>query len=81
MPWLIASVATAWSKGDMAGHTVDGMPGLVAYLKPSPARPDSPPVVVKRPSFRRGETPPHLVPYVEAVRAVKAQEKDKRKEE
>jgi len=65
----------------MAGHEVDGMPGLVAYLKPSHARPDAPLLVVKRPSFPRGSTPPHLVPYVEAVRAVKAQEKAKRKEE
>ena len=65
----------------MAGHPVDGMPGLVAYLKPTHARPDSPLLVVKRPSFPRGKTPPHLVPYVEAVRAVKAQQKANRKEE
>jgi hypothetical protein len=65
----------------MAGHEVDGMPGLVAYLKPSHARPDTPLLMVKRPSFPRGSTPPHLVPYVEAVRAVRARLKVERKEE
>lgn len=54
----------------MAGRPVDGMPDLVAHLKPSHARPGSPPVVVRRLAYPRGSVPPHLVPYVEAVRAV-----------
>ena len=61
-------------------HPVDGRPDLVAHLKPSHARPASPPVVVRRPAFPRGRVPPHLVPYVEAVKAVKAL-REKRKEE
>jgi len=64
----------------MAGRQVEGMPGVVAHLKPSHARPGSPPVVVRRPAFPRGMVPPHLAPYVEAVKAVKAL-RDKRKEE
>lgn len=64
----------------MAGHPVDGMPGLVAHLKPSHARPDAPLLMIKRPSFPRGRIPPHLAPYVEAVKAVKAL-REKGKEE
>jgi hypothetical protein len=56
------------------------MPGLVAHLKPSHARPDRPLLVLRRPAFPRGRVPPHLVPYVEAVKAVKAS-REKRKEE
>jgi len=52
-------------------HPVDEKPELIAYLKPSHARPDRWPVMVKRPSFPRGKVPPHLEEYVQAVKAVK----------
>ena len=48
------------------------MPELVAYLKPSHARPDKPLLVVRRLAFPKGVVPPQLVPYVEALKDTKA---------
>lgn len=44
----------------MAAFAVQGVPGVIAYLRPSHARPDAPMLMIKRPSFPKGETPPHL---------------------
>ncbi len=44
----------------MAAFAISGIPGVIAYLRPSHARPDAPMLMVKRPSFPKGETPPHL---------------------
>ena len=55
----------------MTAHPVDGMPDLVAHLKPSHARPDRPLLVVRRLPFPRGTVPPHLIPYVEVLKALK----------
>lgn len=56
----------------MSGRPVNGVPGLVAHLKPCHARPDRPAVMIRRLAFPRGRVPPHLVPYVEALKATKA---------
>jgi len=57
-------------------YPIEGMPGAVAYLKPSHARPDRPPVMVKRLAFPRGKVPPQLQPYVEAIKALKKERKE-----
>lgn len=54
---------------------VEGSPELVAYLKPSHARPERDPVMVKRLSSPRGIVPPQLAPYVEAIKEVKSRER------
>jgi len=56
--------------------SIEGMPDKVAYLKPSHARPDRPPVMVRRLAYPRGIVPPQLQPYVEAVREVKQKRKE-----
>jgi len=60
----------------MGGRRVESMPNAVAYLKPSHARPDRPTVMVRRLAFPRGRVPPQLIPYVEAIKAVKAKGKE-----
>jgi len=52
----------------MAAFTVAGVPGVIAYLRPSHARPDAPLLMVKRPSYEKGEFPPHLKTYAGQVR-------------
>ncbi len=44
----------------MAAFAVSGLPGVVAYLRPSHARPDAPLLMIKHPSYPKGFTPPHL---------------------
>lgn len=44
----------------MAAFSVQGVPGVIAYLRPSHARPDAPMLMIKRPSFPKGEIPSHL---------------------
>jgi len=50
---------------------VEGMPELIYSHKPAHARPDRPPVLVRRLAYPRGVVPPQLQPYVEAVKRVK----------
>lgn len=52
----------------MAAFTVAGIPGVIAYLRPSHARPDAPLLMVKRPSYEKGEFPPHLRPFAGQAR-------------
>lgn len=47
----------------MAAFAVQGVPGVIAYLRPSHARPDAPLLMIKRPSYPKGFTPPHLIPF------------------
>lgn len=65
----------------MSGRAVEGMPEMVAYLKPSHARPERPPLIIKRLANPRGVVPPQLIPYVESLKATKAKLKNKEKEE
>ena len=44
----------------MAAFAVQGVPGVIAYLRPSHARPDAPLLMIKRPSYPKGSTPPQL---------------------
>jgi hypothetical protein len=53
----------------MAAFAIQGIPGVVAYLRPSHARPDAPMLMVKRPSFPKGTTPPKLVAFAGQCRA------------
>lgn len=62
----------------MSGRPVPEFPNAVAYLKPAHARPDRPPVMVKRLASPRGVIPPQLEPYIKALKAVKASENIKR---
>lgn len=52
----------------MAAFEVPGIPGVIAYLRPSHARPDAPMLMIKRPSFPKGVTPPHLKSYAGQTR-------------
>lgn len=52
----------------MASFPVSGVPGAIAYLRPSHARPDRPILLVKSPSWPKGVTPPHLRTYLGQVR-------------
>jgi len=47
----------------MAAFSVSGVPGVIAYLRPSHARPEAPLLMVKRPSYAKGEFPPQLKPF------------------
>lgn len=42
---------------------------MIVYLRPSHARPDAPLLMIKRPSYPKGVTPPHLVAYAGQARA------------
>jgi|GEM_PF-1200987 len=53
----------------MAAFAVQGVPGVVAYLRPSHARPDAPLLMIKRPSFPKGVMPPHLAAFAGQARA------------
>lgn len=52
----------------MAAFSVQGVPGVIAYLRPSHARPEAPMLMIKRPSFPKGEVPAHLQPYLGQAR-------------
>jgi hypothetical protein len=52
----------------MAAFAVQGVPGVIAYLRPSHARPDAPLLMIKRPSFPKGIMPSHLAPYAGQAR-------------
>lgn len=60
----------------MSGRVVNGISGMVAYLKPSHARPDKSPVMVRRLAYPKGVVPPQLRPYVEAVKELKNKGKE-----
>lgn len=47
----------------MAAFAVQGIPGVIAYLRPSHARPEAPLLMIKRPSYPKGFTPPQLKPF------------------
>lgn len=55
----------------MAAFAVQGVPGVIVYLRPSHARPDAPLLMIKRPSWPKGKglIPPHLVTYAGQARA------------
>lgn len=53
----------------MAAFAVQGVPGVIAYLRPSHARPEAPLLMIKRPSFPKGVTPEHLRPFLGQARA------------
>ena len=53
----------------MAAFAVQGVPGVVAYLRPSHARPDAPLLMIKRPSYPKGFTPPHLKAFAGQTRS------------
>lgn len=62
----------------MAAFAVQGVPGVVAYLRPSHARPDAPLLMIKRPSFPKGVTPDKLKPFAGQARAAPVKCKGRR---
>lgn len=52
----------------MAAFAISGVPGVIAYLRPSHARPDAPLLMIKRPSWPKGVTPPKLREYLGKIR-------------
>lgn len=53
----------------MAAFAVPGVPGVIAYLRPSHARPDAPMLMIKTPSWPKGVTPPHLKSFAGQTRS------------
>jgi len=53
----------------MAAFSVSGVPGVIAYLRPSHARPEAPLLMIKRPSYPKGVTPPHLKAFAGQAKA------------
>lgn len=53
----------------MAAFPVQGVPGVIAYLRPSTARPDGPLLYIKTPSYEKGTTPPQLRPFLGQARS------------
>lgn len=62
----------------MAAFAVSGVPGVIAYLRPSHARPEAPLLMIKRPSFPKGVTPPHLKAFAGQAKAAPAACKGKK---
>ena len=53
----------------MAAFAVQGIPGVIAYLRPSHARPDAPLLMIKRPSYPKGFFPEHLRAFAGQAKA------------
>lgn len=62
----------------MAAFAVQGVPGVIAYLRPSHARPDAPLLMIKRPSYPKGFFPEHLRPFAGQARHAPAACKGRR---